>query len=276
MTDFSDSTGISPSSAGALLGEARRRQGLSVADVARQLKLAPPQVEALESNRFDRLPGHVFVRGFIRNYARLLKLDPAPLLESADRARADPVARGSALTASPVPFSSGGERRRPRRFGLIALAAAVVIGLLAFQAYRDRLDNLRLNRFLGTVGAERTTVEMRAGAVPAPTVAPLQPLALPPEPAEAGPVPPSSEPASAAAGHRMALIFDRQAWVQVKDRNGTVFSKLASAGSRETVDGTPPFALVVGNAAHVQVEYDGKPVDLAAHTKGDVARLSLE
>src|SRR5262249_50660744 len=67
---------------GRVLGEARQAQNLSVADVARQLKLSVSQVEALESGDFQRLPGPVFVRGFVRNYARLLRLAPEPLLES--------------------------------------------------------------------------------------------------------------------------------------------------------------------------------------------------
>ena len=60
---------------GELLAQAREKAGFSTADVARQLKLSVGQVEALEAGQFERLPGSVFVRGFIRNYARLVKLD---------------------------------------------------------------------------------------------------------------------------------------------------------------------------------------------------------
>ena len=55
---------------GAILLEERRRQSLSLTDVARQLKLSPRQVEALERDDYAALPGPVFVRGFMRNYAR--------------------------------------------------------------------------------------------------------------------------------------------------------------------------------------------------------------
>jgi cytoskeleton protein RodZ len=70
---------------GAALQEERRRQSLSLTDVARQLKLAPRQVEALERDDFAALPGPVFVRGFLRNYARLLGLDPEPMVRTVDR-----------------------------------------------------------------------------------------------------------------------------------------------------------------------------------------------
>jgi len=42
------------------------------------------------------------------------------------------------------------------------------------------------------------------------------------------------------------------------------------------VRGTPPFSLVIGNASHVRLTYNGKPVDLAPHIKVDVARLTIE
>ncbi len=67
-------------STGDTLRRARESQGLSVADVANSLKLNPRQIDALESGRFDQLPGYAFTRGFLRNYARLLKLDAGPLL----------------------------------------------------------------------------------------------------------------------------------------------------------------------------------------------------
>ena len=47
------------------------------------------------------------------------------------------------------------------------------------------------------------------------------------------------------------------------------------AGSTRSVQGTAPFTLVVGNAANVTLEQDGKAVDLAAHVRGSVARLTL-
>ena len=58
-------------SAGALLREAREAAGMSIDAVAQQLKLAPRQVQALEDGDFAHLPGRTFVRGFMRNYARL-------------------------------------------------------------------------------------------------------------------------------------------------------------------------------------------------------------
>src|SRR6185436_7409563 len=65
---------------GAQLKQAREAQGLAIDDVALQLKFAPRQIESLEQERFERLPGPTIARGMVRNYARLLKLDPEPLI----------------------------------------------------------------------------------------------------------------------------------------------------------------------------------------------------
>ncbi|MBI3728637.1 MAG: helix-turn-helix domain-containing protein [Burkholderiales bacterium] len=68
--------------AGAQLSAARVQLGLSLQQVADQLKLSQRQILALENNQFDDLPKMVIVRGFVRSYAKLLKLDPAPIIDS--------------------------------------------------------------------------------------------------------------------------------------------------------------------------------------------------
>src|SRR5436190_15201785 len=73
-----------PVSAGAQLRAYRENAQLTVDDVAHHLKLARRQVLAIENDELDALPGPTFVRGFIRNYARLLRVDPLPLLEASN------------------------------------------------------------------------------------------------------------------------------------------------------------------------------------------------
>jgi cytoskeleton protein RodZ len=65
---------------GKQLAAARQAKGLTTADVADKLKLTARQIEALEAEEFERLPAAVFVRGFVRNYARLVGLSPENLL----------------------------------------------------------------------------------------------------------------------------------------------------------------------------------------------------
>ena len=69
---------------GRVLADARVAKGMTLAEVAAQLKLSPSQVTALEADDYASLPGPVFVRGFIRNYARLLEQDAEQLSGSVD------------------------------------------------------------------------------------------------------------------------------------------------------------------------------------------------
>lgn len=85
--DASDAGAENMPSVGEMLIAARERWNYSAADMARQLRLALRQVEALEANRFEALPGNTFVRGFIRNYAKAVQEDPDLLLEAYENMR---------------------------------------------------------------------------------------------------------------------------------------------------------------------------------------------
>jgi cytoskeleton protein RodZ len=85
------SAGAGATTAGSKLKAAREAAGLSLDAVALQLKLAPRQVKALEDDDWPHLPGRTFIRGFARNYARFVRLDPdavVALLPAADTAPA--------------------------------------------------------------------------------------------------------------------------------------------------------------------------------------------
>ena len=80
-------TAITESTLGTLLREAREQLGLSVADVANQIKFAPRQIEAIEAGDYEQLPEDAFLRGFIRSYAKILQLDAQKLLEALPNAK---------------------------------------------------------------------------------------------------------------------------------------------------------------------------------------------
>src|SRR5947209_19401930 len=93
-----------PVSAGTALRGAREAAGLSIDAVAQQLKLAPRQVQALEDDDFARLPGRTFVRGFVRNYARYVGLDPEDVVALLPGADVAPSLQRPTITPSSRPM----------------------------------------------------------------------------------------------------------------------------------------------------------------------------
>ena len=65
---------------GARLRQERLSRGVTIDDVARETKISTRYLEAIEEDRFESLPGLVFARNFVRQFAASLKLDPDPLV----------------------------------------------------------------------------------------------------------------------------------------------------------------------------------------------------
>lgn len=78
--DQQQQEGAQSATPGAQLAAQRQALNWSIEQVANQLNLAPRQIQALEADNYAALPGMASVRGFIRAYAKLLKIDAAPLL----------------------------------------------------------------------------------------------------------------------------------------------------------------------------------------------------
>ncbi|MBB4012480.1 helix-turn-helix domain-containing protein [Niveibacterium umoris] len=321
---YASAPGVAAS--GVALRHAREARGLGVAEVASTLKLTARQIEAIESEQFEVLPGSAFARGFVRNYARYLGLDPAPLLERMEQpAKVEDVRLSPESNAEgSVPTTPSGYRP-PSPLPAVAFVGLIVaLGIVGFAfGWFDRIRMPASEQAVAqspvianasepafpphteetavvtaqvepvAVASEPVAVQsspatkpapqvLAAVSAPAPSAQPsLAPASSAPvaEVAKAAPAAAVSAPAPVApsAQRGIALAFAQDAWVEVRDGSGSVvFSRLSKAGSTQSVQGTPPFALVIGNAPNVKLEYNGRPVDLVPYTKTSVARLSLK
>jgi cytoskeleton protein RodZ len=269
---------------GARLSEARQALNLTAADIARQLKLSVWQVEALEAGRYQQLPGPIFVRGFIRNYARQVKLDPEALLRAAGDSLPQTAARAEAPPSHDIPFPTTQAPRWPK----YAAAAVAIFGALAvYEFFWSEPDTAAAR--VAVVAPPPAAAKPGIGqAAPAPeqntrmekpaitivATAMNEPAA---QPAPAAPDLVVQPPAKAPGERQVKLVFDQESWVEIRDRREKIiFSQLNRPGTVQEVSGLPPLSVVVGNAHGVRMTYEDQPVDLARHTKIDVARLTLE
>jgi cytoskeleton protein RodZ len=262
--------------AGAILSKARGTLGFSVLDVARHLKIAPEQVEALEADAYDELPGRVFVRGFLRNYAKLVGVDPQSLLRSIDGEMSGPELV-ELRTPSEIVMPQEDRARWPL---YSALAAFVVVALLAVYefGFNEPVErNVPSPAAAPDAAGESVAPSPRNAEQqdkPVDPVAPSSPTASETVLADGGDV--HAAASGAVAERQLHMRFDQDSWVEIRDGNNKViFAKLSRAGRQERVTGTPPFEVTVGNARGVRLKYEDKPVDLAPYTGVAVARLTL-
>jgi cytoskeleton protein RodZ len=314
---------------GKLLASAREFKGLTTADVADKLKLTSRQIEALEAEEFDKLPAAVFVRGFIRNYARLVGLDAERLMANLggemQGATQNITVPTEGVTISSSPW---------RRWMIYVVGALALFLLLVALLYQwlsqgeqalvveppipmDALDRVpastaqepalpdltKPQASLPTAPAETPALVSPPIVAPAPAVtapaAVAPPAALPAAPAKPAPaalpapvtinpylapVQPSAPRSEAApttakpdpGAARLRLVAIDESWVQVTDNAGKRNSKLIERGADAYFTGSPPFQVVIGNAASVRLHYNDQTIDLRPFTSDKVARLTLE
>jgi cytoskeleton protein RodZ len=126
--------------AGLLLRKARLERGLSIDDVARQLRLSVRQVTALEADDYENVASGTFLRGFVRNYAKLLQMDAAPLLQKLEESLPPPPAQIISNPIEGIPFPSN--QKSGRRNLIIAVAAVLALLLLIYEIYRGNEANV--------------------------------------------------------------------------------------------------------------------------------------
>lgn len=291
------------SGVGAELARVREERGLALTDVAQQLKFAARQLEALEQERFDVLPGGTFVRGMVRAYARLLKVDAEPLLgQLAERFDAPDTNSLAARYKQPVPFSDGTRRSTFVYLGA-SLGVLVAVGAIAYQWYHEhnvprqapvasvpeakpaeRPALAAVRPVVEAKASEKVAVAAKEKTIPVPEKAQktdrmettssdratidkaeraVKEAALIQKPIPAG-------------VHRIVFQCEAEAWLEVKDATGRqILSSLNPPGSERVVQGRGPFELVIGNASHVRVLHNDRPLDLQPHTKQDIARFTI-
>jgi len=136
--------GSSLATPGAQLAAQREAMGLTVEQIADQLKLAPRQVKALEAGDYAALPNMAVVRGFVRAYAKVVKIDATPLVAmieviSPTSHEAAPPRKEIAATFTESRFPSMTGRSSTPTAWLVGAAAVVVVAAAGAYAYQAGL-----------------------------------------------------------------------------------------------------------------------------------------
>jgi cytoskeleton protein RodZ len=233
------------SSFGESLRRERELRGIDLREVAEATKISVRFLQALESGRIDILPGGIFPRAFVRQYAAYLGLDAERTVAEFMYAHAggEPVA--AAPLAAPV------KRARPLPVG-VALAALLmlVLALLAWRQLRP------------------APVERRVEAPP--------PSAAPPPsfPADRVFPPPTATPPAALApteGLVLDLTANQACWVAVQADGVRVIDRVLAQGETQRLNARREIVLSVGNAGGIAFRLNGRN-GVALGKDGEVRR----
>ncbi|MBS1857188.1 MAG: DUF4115 domain-containing protein [Acidobacteria bacterium] len=301
-------------SVGDTLRRAREQRKLNLEDVSRELKISHRLLEAMEADQYERLPGTIFAKAFVRQYANLLSLDGEDLAAQVGRAMEPPVldigpSEKSKPAVNPVDvprveeWSSVGDRRFRPSGSLSAAALVVVVMLICSAVYawmqRPRYTNVHTpppavahNEPAPRPEVPQTAAQQPAASVPVTLPAPSGADAKPPagesaQPA-ASPLPAAPPPVQAAAAAQPAtpapatppgpvhveIVADEQAWVAARADGKYVFSGTLDPGGRRTVDANTEVVVRLGNAGGVSLLLNGKTVG-AVGPKGQVRTVQF-
>ena len=283
---------------GASLRARREELALSVEYVATQLKLSQRQIESIENDHYDQLPGNTFARGFVRNYARMLQLDPVPVMADLERmlpherlqAALPHVAEES--SAFNLSSGSGSGGRWVAGLGFVVAFIGAVGAILWYlqQPASPELATpavasapaLDVPPAVASAVEEASTpdaavVASRSIATPkpTPTVTPTgKPLpTVTPAPAAVAAVVASAPQAEG----DLRLVVGDDSWVQITDGAGNkLVGNLLKAGTERSFAGTRPYRIKIGNAPDTHLYLHGQEVDLAPYIKNNVATLELK
>jgi cytoskeleton protein RodZ len=266
---------LPPELPGERLAARRAELRWSLEETASKLKLAPRQIAALEANDFASLPGMAIVRGFIRSYAKLLELDPAPLVEmiaSEPNPAFDPMVLRRPLPSMGFPgrrYASGVRHRGNAARRMTGLAALVLIFLLMLAFAGRQMGWLTQLPFFNSPTAE--------APVATDDVVIAEPV--PELPASAAPPANSAANAAGVASVMPALVpnalldpaqaleikLREDSWIEISNQNGVkLLARMMRAGTTEKFEVKEPVVLLIGNANGVDVRLRGQSMNLKA------------
>nr|QLG20389.1 hypothetical protein [uncultured bacterium] len=293
---------------GAALRLQREHLGLTVGAIAQATRFSPAQVEALEQDDYQRLPGLTTARGFVRSYAKYVQMDPLPLLAMMDAVA--PVTVANVLPPSNLGVAQSGKGGMRLSLKLLAVLGLVLMWLGYEVMRQQRAADMQPGQRPEAKAAAAT--RSPAALAPVLPVLPLSPVApvsalqeatvsadkpssnpamdgaaLPHEGVamatagsvvaqSASPVV-ASAPPQAIAQPVLSLTFDGKSWVEVRDAaNKVILSGEFAAGTVQKVQGKLPFQVWVGQAPAVRASLGERRIDLQPYTRAGVARLTVQ
>jgi cytoskeleton protein RodZ len=216
---------------GAKLRQERVGKGLAIDDISRDTRIAPRFLEAIETDDYSSLPGLIFTRNFVRQYALILKLDPDPLLARLPK----PDESTAPLPTPPPRPRSTYHRDRRRRFIRISSVWLLLVGGAGAAAYLY-LKHYRYAFPLTAASALKPPAHAASSSV-APVVSP------------------------ATSPVQVSLTAHLPAWVQVSADGKITFIGTLQPNETKEVSAAEQVKVLTGNAGALTISLNGKTLE---------------
>ena len=296
---------------GVRLREAREHRGLSIRDVAEQLNLNEDVLKAIESSSIDKLPAPTFTQGYIRSYARMLKLPVDEILHAYNLAV--PEKENPLVANYGMPIQAAEKNSLIKAFVfLFILSLLGVLGYFALDSglqrevdFTDLVRDSRTDAVVpevisdndSLIGSERNEItepqqqlaELEVNQSVEDEV--INPLVTPPvlvsskselpalDASASQPQELQQQIVAAVEGSDVLEISTSSAsWAEVQDVNGNrlVFELLDKERTYQ-VTGMAPFNIFLGNAPSIQLLVNNHEVDIANFVrKNNIAHITIE
>ena len=278
-------------SPGLILRDARESQSLTENDIALALNLPIYVITSIEADRAVGTRSSVFMRGYIRSYARLMDLDGDPLVDLYDEKNSVKVGLSLSTVGSGnmgTLGSVGAEKHGARQIKwILSLIPLLMIGLWAGRNFVEESTDPILEE---SDSKEVVTIEEKEKS-PSQTndlnkvnlsIFPKEKVITVPEHRDnKGSIDIQSsmhglKSNELIASDTLLFSFGEDCWVEVQDGNGElIYGDLSRAGSTLEVSGIPPLRVLLGYAHGVSLMHNGSRVALAPHTRNNVASFVL-
>jgi cytoskeleton protein RodZ len=260
---------------GARLRQAREAAGLTLEAVGQQLRMPVQVVKSLEEEQWQRLGAPVFVRGQLRSYARLLKVDIGDVLE---QAHIGPIVPPQLVSHTHTPRARRIAESLGRRVLYVGITAVLAVPVwFATRGHFDGTANTPNTASLDVIPAAVPVAGGDTPTAPAPATAESAKPSAPSAPylASLTPVPrPAAAPVAVGGG--LTLQFNGDSWIDITAPDGTTVEKaLLKSGETRSFAPGQVARMVLGNASAVEVQQGGTIVDLSPYQRANVARFTV-